>query len=61
MKKPTAPKPLNPKSRKPEAPPEGVPSEGHEGGTDNDIGDTGGPGAGYDKEPEQQKDEGGVV
>jgi hypothetical protein len=35
--------------------------EGHEGGTDHDIGERGGPGAGYDKEPEQQKGRGSGV
>lgn len=32
----------------------------HEGGTDKQVGDRTGPGAGYDKEPAQVKDEGGV-
>ena len=32
----------------------------HEGGTDSEVGDLTGPGAGYDKEPVQVKDRGGV-
>jgi hypothetical protein len=32
-----------------------------EGGTEGQVGDTSGPGAGYDGEPRQVKDEGGVV
>ena len=32
----------------------------HEGATEDEIGDRTGPGAGYDKEPEQVKDPGGV-
>ena len=32
-----------------------------EGGTDGQVGDTSGPGAGYDGEPGQVKDEGGVL
>ena len=32
----------------------------HEGATDADVGDLTGPGAGYDQEPEQEVDEGGV-
>jgi hypothetical protein len=33
----------------------------HEGATDRQVGDRGGPGPGYDDEPEKVKDEGGVV
>jgi hypothetical protein len=33
----------------------------HEGATDTAVGDRTGPGAGYDKEPEQKKDQGGVA
>ena len=36
------------------------PAEDHEGGTERQVGDTAGPGAGYDDEPAQVKDEGGV-
>ena len=32
----------------------------HEGATDADVSDLTGPGAGYDQEPEQEKDTGGV-
>jgi hypothetical protein len=35
-------------------------AEDHEGGTERQIGDTAGPGAGYDEEPAQVKDKGGV-
>jgi hypothetical protein len=33
----------------------------HEGGTDDQVGDRTGPGVGYDTNPEQVKDKGGVV
>lgn len=33
----------------------------HEGATEEEVGDLTGPGAGYDQEPEQEKDRGGVV
>lgn len=33
----------------------------HEGATDKEVGDRTGPGAGYDMEPEQEKDRGGVA
>jgi hypothetical protein len=33
----------------------------HEGATDEKVGDRTGPGAGYDQEPEQEKDKGGVA
>jgi hypothetical protein len=33
----------------------------HEGGTEEQVGDRTGPGAGYDKEPEQTDDPGGVT
>jgi hypothetical protein len=32
----------------------------HEGAVEEQVGDTTGPGVGYDQEPEQEKDEGGV-
>jgi len=32
----------------------------HEGATEAQVGDRGGPGVGFDQEPERQKDEGGV-
>jgi hypothetical protein len=37
-----------------------VPADEHEGATDEQVGDTTGPGVGYDQEPEQESDEGGV-
>jgi hypothetical protein len=33
----------------------------HEGGTDAEVGDRTGPGAGYDQEPDKAKDKGGVA
>jgi hypothetical protein len=36
------------------------PADDHEGGTERQVGDTAGPGAGYDEEPTQVKDKGGV-
>jgi hypothetical protein len=33
----------------------------HEGGTEDEIGELTGPGAGYDDEPEQVDDQGGVA
>ena len=42
------------------APVEPDPDE-HQGGTEDDVGDTTGPGAGYDEEPEQEPDRGGVT
>ncbi|HUF47310.1 MAG TPA: hypothetical protein VMM93_05795 [Vicinamibacterales bacterium] len=35
--------------------------DSHEGATDQDVSDRTGPGAGYDTEPEQKKDPGGVA
>ena len=35
--------------------------DGREGATDKEVGDRTGPGAGYDIEPEQEKDRGGVA
>ena len=35
--------------------------DGREGATDKEVGDRTGPGAGYDLEPEQEKDRGGVA
>ena len=40
---------------------EGQDDPEHEGGTEGQVGDRTGPGAGYDKEPEQTKDKGGVA
>ncbi len=36
-------------------------AEDHEGATEEQVGDRTGPGAGYDEDPEQEKNEGGVV
>jgi hypothetical protein len=44
------------KRRKPAAP-----EIEHEGGTDKEIGDRTGPGAGYDQEPTKEKTRGGVA
>jgi hypothetical protein len=33
----------------------------HEGGTEKQVGDRTGPGAGYDQEPDQTEDQGGVA
>lgn len=44
----------------PDAPEPTNPDEGHEGATDEQVGDRKGPGAGYDQEPEKVKDKGGV-
>ena len=35
--------------------------DSREGATDNEVGDRTGPGAGYDLEPEEEKDRGGVA
>jgi hypothetical protein len=47
----------------PHEPPSKAPStdEGREGATEKQVGDRTGPGAGYDKEPEQEDDKGGVT
>lgn len=37
-----------------------TPDHEHEGATEDDVGDRTGPGAGYDEEPAQEEDEGGV-
>jgi hypothetical protein len=38
-----------------------TPESEHEGGTEEEVGDRTGPGAGYDQEPEQEPDQGGVA
>jgi hypothetical protein len=48
-----------PESRKDDPTPD--PDASHEGGTEEEIGDRTGPGAGYDQEPEQEPDGGGVA
>ena len=51
----------NPEEQLPVPDPVDLVSDEHEGATEEDIGDLGGPGAGYDNEPEQEKDPGGVA
>jgi hypothetical protein len=46
--------------RPPERLPEPTEAEEREGATERDVGDRTGPGAGYDNEPEQERDRGGV-
>jgi hypothetical protein len=54
----------SPSDRLKPAPPRGtdadVSDEEREGATEREVGDRTGPGAGYDNEPEQEKDPGGV-
>jgi hypothetical protein len=45
----------------PEAPRRPEHDEEHEGGTEQQVGDLTGPGAGYDDEPEKVRDRGGVA
>jgi len=61
-------KPQNPDSTPPaernpavENPAERTKTDEHEGATDDQVGDTTGPGVGYDQEPEQERDKGGVI
>jgi len=58
----TDPKPTDhPKPAVPQGEPADDPSaEEREGATEREVGDRTGPGAGYDNEPEQDKDRGGV-
>jgi hypothetical protein len=51
------------RQRAPDSPaiPELEDDSDHEGGTEEQVGDRTGPGAGYDKEPEQTDDPGGVT
>ena len=51
----------NRKEAPPENPAERPKTDEHEGATDDQVGDTTGPGAGYDQEPEQERDKGGVI
>ncbi len=44
----------------PDAPERANPEDVHEGAKDDQVGDRGGPGAGYDQEPAKVKDKGGV-
>jgi hypothetical protein len=58
-----------PDQRTPGSPPPGQPpaarvpvdDSDHEGATEHDVADRTGPGSGYDLEPEQEKDTGGVA
>jgi hypothetical protein len=43
-----------------DAPERANPDDVLEGATDDQVGDRGGPGAGYDQEPRKVKDKGGV-
>jgi hypothetical protein len=55
---------LNPRSDEPGQPPgtsAGTVSNEHEGATDEEVGDRTGPRAGYEDEPEQEVDGGGVA
>jgi hypothetical protein len=45
----------------PDNPAERTTTDEHEGATDEQVGDTTGPGVGYDQEPAQEKDKGGVI
>jgi hypothetical protein len=49
-----------PRRTPPAAPPAAYDQE-HEGATEDEVGDRTGPGAGYDDEPAQEEDEGGVA
>jgi hypothetical protein len=49
-----------PRRTPPAATPDAYDQE-HEGATEDEIGDRTGPGAGYDDEPAQEDDEGGVA
>jgi len=52
---------LHPNSPRDPEDPAKVPVEEPGGGTDQEIGDRIGPAAGYDQEPEKEKDKGGVI
>lgn len=59
----TTPDPRLPKDtpEQPDAPAERAPGqEEHEGAREDQVNDRGGPGVGYDQEPEQVRDRGGV-
>ena len=61
--RPTKTKPARPARKKPlsEDSAERTKTDEHEGATDEQVGDTTGPGVGYDQEPEQERDKGGVI
>ena len=44
----------------PDSPERTPTTDEHEGATDEQVGDTTGPGVGYDQEPVQERDKGGV-
>jgi hypothetical protein len=52
--------PAGPRRPSRPVPPAGADHE-HEGATEDEVGDRTGPGAGYDDEPAQEEDEGGVA
>lgn len=64
---PTLPTPRTPRttpagSEVPEIDPvDGQTTDDHTGATDADVGDRTGPAAGFDQEPQQEKDKGGVA
>jgi hypothetical protein len=49
------------KARNRKRPPARTGRAGREGATETQVGDRGGPGPGYDKEPEQTRDKAGVT
>ena len=53
---------IDPAATKPKPEPAvGQEADDRLGATDDQVGDRSGPGAGYDQEPERQKDKGGVA
>jgi len=59
---PKSPKHATPANEAPGGPLEdGRKIDGHPGATDSKVGDRQGPGAGFDQEPRQEKDKGGVA
>ncbi|MEO6222229.1 MAG: hypothetical protein ABIP90_03195 [Vicinamibacterales bacterium] len=58
--KPSSPNPERQKPLTPN-PAERTKTDEHEGATDAQVGDTAGPGVGYDQEPAQERDKGGVI
>ena len=64
VSQPKTPTNPEPSARKKPIPPnqeERSTNDEHEGAVDDQVGDTTGPGVGYDQEPEQQRDKGGVI
>ncbi|HUR20445.1 MAG TPA: hypothetical protein VMZ90_06525 [Vicinamibacterales bacterium] len=61
--RPSSTKPSGPANSKTpvENPAERTKTDEHEGATDEQVGDRTGPGAGYDQEPAQERDKGGVI